>query len=90
MSRIRVAVVQDAPVVFDLEATMAKVGDLLEKASAEGVQLVVLPEAFVSGYPVGLDFGARVGFRLEEGREDFRRYDESAIEAPGPTSSACT
>jgi nitrilase len=49
---------------------------------------VVLPEAFVSAYPVGLDFGARVGFRLPRGREDFQRYFESSIEVPGPHTHA--
>ena len=47
-------------------------------------KLVVFPEAFVSGYPKGLDFGARVGSRSAEGRRDFRRYFESAVEIPSP------
>jgi nitrilase len=38
----------------------------------------------VSAYPVGLDFGARIGSRTPEGREDFRRYYESGVEVPGP------
>lgn len=88
MKIVKAAVVQDAPVVFDLEATLAKVGDLLGKAARLGAQLVVFPEAFVSGYPIGLDFGARVGFRLPDGREDFRRYHESSVEVPGPATEA--
>lgn len=40
---------------------------------------MVFPEAFLSGYPKGLDFGARVGTRSREGREMFRRYFESAL-----------
>ena len=39
-----------------------------------GAELVVFPEAFVSGYPKGADFGAVVGSRSAEGREWFRRY----------------
>lgn len=46
--------------------------------------LVVLPEAFLGGYPKGLDFGITVGARTPEGRETFRRYAESAITLPGP------
>ncbi len=83
MSTVRVAVIQDSPVVFDLEATLAKVEELVTKAGEGGARVILLPEAFVSGYPKGLDFGARVGLRLERGREDFRRYFESAIEVPG-------
>ena len=85
MKTIRVAVVQDAPIVFNLEATLAKVRQLALEAADRGARLVVFPEAFVSAYPKGLDFGARVGMRLPEGRDDFRRYFESSVEIPGPT-----
>jgi nitrilase len=44
----------------------------------------VFPEAFVSGYPKGADFGAVVGSRSREGREWFRRYHESSVDIPGP------
>jgi nitrilase len=47
----------------------------------------VFPEAFVSGYPKGLDFGARVGSRTLEGRKMFRRYFESAVEIPSPAAA---
>ncbi len=50
-----------------------KVRPLTEEAAGQGAELVVFPEAFVSAYPKGLDFGARVGSRSSEGREDFRR-----------------
>jgi nitrilase len=44
---------------------------------------VVFPEAFIAPYPKGLDFGARVGLRTAKGRDDFRRYFDSAIAVPG-------
>lgn len=84
---VRVAVVQAAPVVFDRDATMVKVRALTAEAAAKGAQLVVFPEAFVSGYPKGLDFGARVGSRTVEGRRMFRRYFESAVELPSAATS---
>ena len=77
---VRVAVVQDCPVPFDLAGTLAKVDELIVKAAETGARLVVFPEAFVSGYPKGLDFGARVGMRSPKGRDTFRRYYESALE----------
>jgi nitrilase len=55
-------------------------------AAGQGAKLVVFPEAFISAYPKGLDFGARLGLRTPEGRNDFRRYFESAIEVPGPAT----
>jgi nitrilase len=84
MEKYRVAVIQDSPVVFDREATLDKVRELTGQADREGAKLVLFPEAFVSAYPKGLDFGAKVGSRTPEGREDFRRYFESAVDVPGP------
>lgn len=83
-----VAVVQDAPIAFEREPTLAKVGRLVAEAAGQGAQLVVFPEAFVGGYPKGLDFGARVGMRSPAGREVFRRYADGAIEVPGPATAA--
>lgn len=79
---VRAAVVQAAPVVFDTAGTLEKLSDLAADAARQGAQLAVFPEAFVSAYPKGLDFGARVGSRTPEGREQFRRYFESAIDVP--------
>ncbi|HXY26304.1 MAG TPA: nitrilase-related carbon-nitrogen hydrolase, partial [Candidatus Acidoferrum sp.] len=78
------AVVQASSVVFDRERTLQKVRLLAREAARKGAQLVVFPEAFVSGYPRGLDFGAVVGSRSEQGREDFRRYWDSSVDVPGP------
>lgn len=84
MTLVKAAVVQAAPVLFDTPKTVEKLGALTREAAGRGANLVVFPEAFVGGYPKGLDFGARLGSRTPEGREDFRRYFESAIAVPGP------
>ncbi len=81
---VRVALVQSAPVAFDLAQTLDKLHALTTDAARQGAQLVLFPEAFVSGYPRGLDFGAVIGSRTAEGREWYRRYWASAIELPGP------
>ncbi len=83
---VKAAAVQAAPVVFDTHRTLEKLADLTRDAAVQGAGLVVFPEAFVGGYPKGLDFGARLGSRSGAGREDFRRYFESAIDLPGPDS----
>ncbi len=85
---VKAAVVQAAPVVFDVPRTLDKLADLTAEAGRAGADIVVFPEAFVSAYPKGLDFGARLGMRSPEGREDFRRYFESAIDLPSPESEA--
>jgi predicted amidohydrolase len=81
---VRAAVVQAAPVAFDVDATLSKVERLTAESAASAVDLVVFPEAFVSCYPRGLTFGATVGSRTPEGRRWFRRYWESSIDVPGP------
>ena len=88
MASFIAAVVQNAPVVFDAAATLNKIDTLTAEAAKSGATLVVFPEAFVSAYPKGLDFGARVGMRSSEGRDTFRRYFDSAIDVPGPATEA--
>ncbi len=82
-----VAVVQAVSVAYDTGATLQKVARFTEEAADAGAELVLFPEAFVGGYPRGLGFGATVGHRSPEGREEYRKYWEAAIEVPG---SACT
>jgi len=86
MEPIRVAVVQAGPFPFDLEKTLVKADERIAEAAQQGAKLVVFPEAFVGGYPKGIDFGARVGSRSAEGRAWFRRYFEAAIDVPGPAT----
>jgi nitrilase len=87
-NRVTVAVVQAGSVLFDRERTFRKAADLTADAARRGARLVVFPEAFIGGYPKGLDFGARVGSRTPEGREQFRVYYESAVGVPGPCCDA--
>ncbi len=82
MTIVRAAVIQDCPVVFNRKGTIEKVYALVQQAADQKAQLVVMPEAFVCAYPVGLDFGARVGLRQPKGRDDFRRYYDSALDVP--------
>jgi nitrilase len=81
--KVRVAVVQAAPVLFDTHRSLRKLADLTADAARGGAELVVFPEAFIAGYPKGHDFGVSVGLRSPEGRDEFRRLFEAAIEVPG-------
>lgn len=80
---VRVAVVQSAPILFDKQSALDKIASMSREAAGQGVQLIVFPEVFLPGYPRGLSFGTRVGSRTAEGRKDWQRYWESAIEVPG-------
>lgn len=81
---VRVAAVQATPVLFDRRATLDRAAGLVASAAEQGARLVVLPEAFVPGYPRGLSFGAVVGSRSDEGRRLWARYAEQCVEVPGP------
>jgi nitrilase len=83
---VRAAVVQAAPFLFDTPKSLQKLADLAADAVRQRAELVVFPEAFVGGYPKGHDFGVTLGIRSPEGREDFRRLFESAIDVPGPAT----
>ncbi len=83
-----VAVVQAGSVWLDLDATLNKAISWMERAAGAGAALAVFPEALLGGYPKGHGFGAAVGVRTEEGRREFRRYYESAVEVPGPVTAA--
>jgi nitrilase len=48
---VRVAAVQATPVILDAEESVEKAAALLARAAADGVQLAVLPECFLSIYP---------------------------------------
>ena len=84
---VRVAVVQTAPVAFDLQATLARVHEQTRLAAADGAALVLFPEAFVSAYPRGLTFGATIGSRSEAGRAWYQRYWASSVELHGESGA---
>src|SRR5262245_46884647 len=84
--KVRAAVVQAAPALFDTPRSLQKLADLTADAARQRAELVVFPEAFVGGYPKGNDFGVSVGIRTPEGRDEFRRLFESAVEVPGPAT----
>jgi nitrilase len=80
----KVAVVQVGSYLFDTPRTMEHMRYWCDQAARERAELVVFPEAFIGGYPKGMDFGARVGSRSPGGRDAFRAYWDSAIDVPGP------
>ena len=75
-----VSVVQAGSDPFDTDSTIEAFGDWLSAAKAAGSELVVFPEAYIGGYPKGVDFGTRVGSRTEAGRDLFRMYADNAVE----------
>src|SRR5215510_14277517 len=83
-STVNVAVVQAGSIPFDPEACVDKAVHLIREAASAGAKVIVFPEAFIPGYPKGLNYGLVVGARDAAGREEFRLYLDAAIEVPGP------
>jgi nitrilase len=54
-SEIKVAAIQAAPVFLDLEASVTKALALIDKAAADGAELLVFPEAFLPAWPAWVD-----------------------------------
>jgi nitrilase len=84
MAIIKASVLQAGTVALDTDATLAKAEAMIAEAGGIGARIAVLPEGFVGGYPKGADFHIYLGARTPEGRDEFRRYFETAILVPGP------
>jgi len=88
MKSVRVAVVQAAPVIMELEPTVEKTAVLTREAAARGARIVMFPEAFIPAYPRGLNFGTKIGSRTQAGREDWARYWENSVPVPSESAEA--
>ena len=86
--KVKVAVVQASPVLFDREATVEKACRLAGEASAQGAKVILFPEAFVPAYPRGLTFGTTVGSRTPQGRLTWQTYWANAVDIPSPATEA--
>ena len=47
----KLAIVQESPILLNREKTIEMAVALVEKAAEGGAELVIFPEAFISGYP---------------------------------------
>jgi nitrilase len=79
---VRVAAVQATPMILDAAGSVAKAAGLIERAAADGAELVVLPETFVPLYPSQAWAAPAASFgRMEELWE---RLWENSVDVPGP------
>ena len=78
----KVALVQAEPVMFDKKASLEKALAYIDKASGKA-DLIVFPELFIPGYPIGMNFGFNTGKRTEAGREEWMRYYNASVVAGG-------
>ncbi len=76
---LRLAVSQ-SHTLATLPETLSALEAVAKKAQDRGVDLVLYPEAYLGGYPRGASFGAVVGSRTAEGREQYLRYFKGAVD----------
>jgi nitrilase len=80
-STVKVAAIQAAPVLLDLDASLRKAAELIETAAANGARLLVFPEAFLPGPPVWID-------EVLPGEDAvwYLRLLEQSVVVPGPVT----
>lgn len=79
------AIVQAAPVYYDLPATLAKAVALIEKAAAQGAQVITFGETWFPGYPVWLDTCRDAAlWNHAPTKLVFERLYRNSVTVPGP------
>lgn len=64
---VKAAIIQEAPVFLNLEASVEKAISHIRSAVDMGAEIVAFPECWFPGYPVWLDFAPRAGIWDEPG-----------------------
>jgi nitrilase len=86
--KVKAAVIQAAPVLFNREDSVEKACRLTQEAAAQGAKLILFPEAFIPAYPRGLSFGTVIGSRSPQGRLTWQTYWANAVDIPSPATEA--
>lgn len=59
----KIALVQAEPVMFDKNASTKKALQCIAEAAIQKPDIIVFPELFIPGYPVGMNFVFRIPYR---------------------------
>jgi len=83
LGTVRVAAAQATPAILDAEGSIAKAAALVERAAADGAELVVLPETFVPLYPSGA-WAGQPAARFDGFDALWTRLWQNSVDVPGP------
>ncbi|KAM7206405.1 Carbon-nitrogen hydrolase [Naviculisporaceae sp. PSN 640] len=60
--------------------TLAALARIAQQASTQRIDILLLPEAYIGGYPRGTHFGCTIGARTQEGRDEYLSYFKNAVD----------
>lgn len=60
--------------------TLTHLSTLARRAAALHIDILLLPEAFLGGYPRGTSFGCTIGSRTAAGRDEYLAYFRSCVD----------
>lgn len=69
-----------------LKETLAQLANIAQRAATTSASnprpadILLLPEAYIGGYPRGSTFGCAIGARTTEGRDEYLEYFKAAVD----------
>ncbi|KAK0613295.1 carbon-nitrogen hydrolase [Immersiella caudata] len=78
-SRIRLGTASPATQATTPE-TISHLEQIARRAACKKIDILLLPEAFIGGYPRGTTFGCQMGSRTKEGRDEYLQYFQNAVD----------
>ena len=90
-NKLQVTLAQIAPVWLDRDATIAKIGQSIADAAADGSQLITFGEALLPGYPFWIELTGGAEFESSQQKDFHARYLDQAVNiSVGHLKPICT